>query len=152
MAYLKWSEVMRVCSWVLRILWDSAKNMALPTTLWAQWWGQTKSIDSKVGLDFQEKTLWPIGLYIFRFSCQHKYLSEKHGKLVTSEKNRYHQLVNPVVAMYSSVKHLRSKDANNQLALLGNRATLLEGINLSPVQFLTGRCPKNKLPSLYGYM
>ena len=40
------------------------------------------------GLDIQEKALGPAVPYIFRFSCQPKYFSEKrekHEKVVTSE-------------------------------------------------------------------
>ena len=38
------------------------------------------------GLDFQEKTLLPVGPRVSRFSCQQEYFSEKCEKLVASEK------------------------------------------------------------------
>ena len=47
-----------------------------------------------------------------------------------------------------TVKHLWRKAADKQLALLDYRTTPLEGNNLSPAQLLTGRRPRNKLPSL----
>ena len=37
-------------------------------------------------LDFHDKIVGPPGPYIFRFSCQQKYFSEKHEKVVASEK------------------------------------------------------------------
>ena len=37
------------------------------------------------GSDIQEKDLGPVVPYIFRFSCQPKYFSEKREKVVTNE-------------------------------------------------------------------
>ena len=41
---------------------------------------------------------------------------------------------------------------DKQLALLDYRTTPLDGVNLSPVQLLMGRRPRNKLPSLRGLL
>jgi len=47
-----------------------------------------------------------------------------------------------------TVKRLWRKATDKQLALLDYRTTPLDGVNLSPVQLLMGRRPRNKLPSL----
>ena len=36
------------------------------------------------GLDFKQKNLRPVGPYVFRFSCQENFFSEKRGKSVAS--------------------------------------------------------------------
>ena len=47
-----------------------------------------------------------------------------------------------------TVKRLRKKATDKQLALLDYRITPLVGVNLSPAQLLMGRLPRNKFPSL----
>ena len=54
------------------------------------------------GLDIQEKALGPAVPYIFRFSCQQKYFSEKHEKAVTSEEKLI-ALATPGLATSNSV-------------------------------------------------
>ncbi|XP_021358135.1 uncharacterized protein K02A2.6-like [Mizuhopecten yessoensis] len=46
-----------------------------------------------------------------------------------------------------TIKILWKKSADKQLALLDNRTTPLDGINLTPSQLLMGRRPRNTLPA-----
>jgi len=54
------------------------------------------------GLTFRKNSWSQVAPKWFRFSCQQKYFSEKHGKLVASEKNVV-ALATPAVATSSSV-------------------------------------------------